>query len=222
MINKKIIIIFITSVLILSIFFTIFYKNTIKVFKNGNNKNSQEIVEYILGINSYEVNITVEVNSNKNHNKYILKQKYVEPNICMQEVIEPSNISGIKIVNDGKSLTLKNSQLNLNKIFENYTYLGDNCLDLITFIKDYKNNSESYYEDKETQIIMKTTSNNNNKHIKHKILYIDKETLNPTKLEIKDNNERTTAYILYNEVKINNTKKEDIVAFELYDIVSSK
>ncbi len=221
MINKKVFFVVIIIILILAIFFGFFYKKTIKVFKTGNNKTSQEIIEYILGISSYEVKVTVEVSSNKNSNKYILKQQYVSPNISTQEVIEPSNIAGIKLINDGTSLTLKNSQLDLSTVFENYTYLGDNCIDLISFIEDYKKSEESNYEENETQIVMKTISQNSNKYTKYETLYIDKETANPTKLEIKDDNEKTTVYILYNEVKINSTNKEDILAFDLYNIFSS-
>ncbi|MCI8587444.1 MAG: hypothetical protein HFJ49_02395, partial [Clostridia bacterium] len=190
MINKKIFIILIVIILILAIFFGFFYKKTVKVFKSGNNKTSQEIVDYILGISSYEVKVTVEVNSNKNSNKYILKQQYVSPNINTQEVIEPSNIAGIKLINDGTSLTLKNSKLGLNTVFENYTYLGDNCIDLISFIEDYKKSNESNYEENDIEIIMKTLSQNSNKYTKYKKLYIDKKTANPTKLEIKDDNEK--------------------------------
>ena len=46
-----------------------------KKTKNGNNMNSQEIVDYILNINSYKAQITVEVKSNKNTNKYVIKQQ---------------------------------------------------------------------------------------------------------------------------------------------------
>lgn len=221
MIYKKIFIILVIILLILAIFFGFFYKKTIKVFKSGNNKTSQEVVDYILGISSYEVKVTVEVNSNKNRNKYILKQQYVAPNISTQEVIEPSNIAGIKLINDGTSLTLKNSQLDLSSVFENYTYLGDNCIDLISFIENYKKSNESNYEEDETQIVMKTISQNSNKYTKNLTLYIDKKTANPTKLEIKDDNEKTTVYILYNEVKINSINKEDVLAFNLYNIFSS-
>lgn len=221
MINKKVFIILIVIILILAIFFGFFYKKTVKVFKNGNNKTSQEIVDYILGISSYEVKVTVEVNSNKNNNKYILKQQYISPNINTQEVIEPSNIAGIKLINDGTSLTLKNSKLGLNTVFENYTYLGDNCIDLNSFIEDYKKSEESNYEENDTEIIMNTLSQNSNKYTKYKKLYIDKKTANPTKLEIKDDNEKTTVYILYNEVKINNTSKDEVLAFDLYNIFSS-
>ena len=183
----------------------IFYKNRVKDLKSGNNKTSQEIVDYILNISSYEVQVTVNVTSNKNSNKYVLKQIYQSPNKSMQEVIEPSNIAGVKIENDGTNLKLENSQLNLNKILENYNYLGDNCLDLYSFIEDYKQDNKSKFEEKDTEIIMKTCSNIDNIYIQEKILHIDKKTMNPTQMEIKDNKQKTTINILYNEVKVNST-----------------
>ena len=183
-----------------------FYKNRVKDSKSGNNKTSQEIVDYILNISSYEVQITVNVTSNKNKNKYILKQIYQEPNKCIQEVIEPSNIAGIRIENDGTNLKIENSQLSLSSIIQNYSYLGDNCLDLYSFIEDYKKSEKSKFEETETEIIMKTISNTKNIYVQEKILHIDKKTLIPTQMEIKDNQQKTTIYILYNEVKVNSTK----------------
>ena len=182
-----------------------FYKNRVKDSKSGNNKTSQEIVDYILNISSYEVQVTVNVTSNKNSNKYILKQTYQSPNISMQEVIEPSNIAGVRIENDGTNLKIENSQLSLNTILENYNYLGDNCLDLYSFIEDYKQDEKAKFEEKDTEIIMKASSNIENIYVQEKILHIDKKTYNPTQMEIKDNQQKTTIYILYNEVKVNST-----------------
>ena len=53
------------------------------------NSSSQEIVDYILNISSYETQIEVEVKSNKNSNKYKMKQTYIDNNNTTQEVIEP-------------------------------------------------------------------------------------------------------------------------------------
>lgn len=189
--------------IIISVCGLIIFKKSVKNDKVGNNKNSQEIVDYILNLSSYETQITVTVTSNKNSNKYILKQNYQEPNISSQEVIEPSNITGVKIENDGTNLKIENSSLNINKILENYSYLGNNCLDLSTFISDYKENNESNYEEKDTEIIMNTISNTENIYTHEKTLHIDKNTAKPTQMEIKDNKQNTTIYILYNEVKIN-------------------
>ena len=183
----------------------IFYKNRVKDSKSGNNKTSQEIVDYILNISSYEVQVTVNVTSNKNSNKYILKQTYQSPNISMQEVIEPSNIAGVRIENDGTNLKLENSQLNLSTILENYNYLGDNCLDLYSFIEDYKQDEKAIFEENDTEITMKAGSNIENIYVQEKVLHIDKKTMNPTQMEIKDNQQKTTIYILYNEVKVNST-----------------
>ena len=111
-------------IIVLGISGIFFYKSRVKNSKIGNNKTSQEIVDNILNISSYEVNITVNVTSNKNSNKYILKQTYQEPNKSTQEVIEPSNIAGVKIENDGTSTKIENSQLDLSTILDNYNYLG--------------------------------------------------------------------------------------------------
>ncbi len=193
-------------IVIISVGGIIFYKNRVKDLKNGNNKTSQEIVDYILNISSYEVQVTVDVTSNKNNNKYILKQTYQSPNISTQEVIEPSNISGIKIENDGTNLKIQNSQLNLNTILQNYNFLGNNCLDLCSFVEDYKKDEKADFEENETEIIMKTSSNTNNVYVQEKILHIDKKSQNPIQMEIKDNQQKTTIYILYNEVKVSSTK----------------
>ena len=74
--NKKIIIIVIIAVILLVILsFVLFFKNnTAKNLKIGNNTTSQEIVDFILNISSYEAKIEVNVQSNKNESKYIMKQ----------------------------------------------------------------------------------------------------------------------------------------------------
>ena len=200
--KKKYYLILLFIIFIISVGF-IFYKNSIKNLKIGNNKNSQEIVDYILNLSSYEAEVTVNITSNKNSNKYILKQKYQKDKEHIQEVIEPSNIAGVKIINDGKNLKIENSNLNLNEIIENYTNLENNNLDLSMFIDEYKNSNESNYEEKDDEIIMKVKNHKENIYVKEKILYINKKTYKPVKLEIKDNKQKERIYILYNEVEIN-------------------
>ncbi len=200
--KKKYYLILLFIIFIISVGF-IFYKNSIKNLKIGNNKNSQEIVDYILNLSSYEAEVTVNITSNKNSNKYILKQKYQKGKEHIQEVIEPSNIAGVKIINDGKNLKIENSNLNLNEIIENYTNLENNNLDLSMFIDEYKNSNESNYEEKDDEIIMKVKNDKENIYVKEKILYINKKTYKPVKLEIKDNKQKERIYILYNEVEIN-------------------
>ena len=48
-----------------------------------------------------------------------------------------------------------------------------------------------------------------------KKLYVDKQRGVPTKMEIQDVSQNIIIYILYNEIKINNLQKEDILAFKL-------
>ena len=119
----------------------IFLLNKTNVKKIGNNSTSQEIVDYILNISSYEAKIEVEVKSNKNTNKYILKQQYISPDVATQEVLEPSNISGIKIIKKGNDLKLENTSLNLSnfdtsKVIDmNYMFLKCGNLDNLDFRK---------------------------------------------------------------------------------------
>ena len=200
--NKKLL--FILIIIIIIIFLSIFIsKNVIKKQKNGNNMNSQEIVDNILNLKSYKSKISVQVNSNKNQNKYILTQEYNTENGCIQEIIEPENIAGVKIIKKDNNLKIENSQLDLKKIYENYLGLEDNSLDLICFINEYKDNPKSEFEEKNGEIIMKTKANKNNLYLKNKSLYINKENIRPTKLIIQDNNQNSTIIIEYNEIELN-------------------
>ena len=188
-------------ILLIIILLVLIFKNTTKKSINGNNMNSQEIVDYVLNINSYKAQITVQVNSNKNTNKYIIKQEYNTENGCVQEVLEPSNIAGVKIIRKDENLIIENTNLSLSKMLSNYKGLDDNSLDLCNFIQDYKSSNESGFEQKDNEIIMTTTCNS--KYNKTKVLYIDKEHIVPTRLLIKDDNQNTTIIIEYNNIELN-------------------
>ncbi len=195
---RKIIIVIIIIIICICIFF---YINKSKKIKIGNNSTSQEIIDNILNISSYEAVIEVEVNSNKNTNKYTIKQKYISPDISEQEILEPENIQGVKITKKDNELKVENSRINISKIYNNYEYMTDNCLDLNTFIENYKLNEKEIYEEKNDEIIL-NVENKNNKYKRYQTLYIDKKTGKPTKMEIKDNSKNTSVYILYREVKL--------------------
>ena len=198
--NKKIIIIAVILIGVLS--YVIFFRNnTAKNLKIGNNTTSQEIVDFILNMTSYEAKIEVDVQSNKNESKYILKQNYNGEEDNCQEVLEPSNIAGVKLIRNGNVLKLENTELNLTSIFENYQYVADSCLDLSSFIKDYKQDQKASWEEKNEKIIMQAESQGTSK--KQKKLYIDKKTGKPEKMELQETNKKTVIYILYNEITVN-------------------
>ena len=189
-------------ILILILFVILFAFFMVKNFKTGNNKSSQDMVNDVLNIKSYNATIEVEVKSNKNQNKYIIEQSYKNENENSQEVIEPSNIKGVKIIKENGVLKLENSKLNLLSVFENYSYLSENDLDLSSFINDYKNNKNSNYTENDNEIIIKTENiNSNNKTIKK--LYINKKNGKIEKMEIEDTNKKIAVYILYREVNVN-------------------
>ena len=193
--NSKKIFILLFIIILIAIGLFIFFNNKgTKNFKIGNNTSSQEIVDYILNINSYEAVIEVDVKSNKNENKYKIKQIYNGNDNNSQEVLEPSNIAGVKLIKEGNNLKLENSNLNLTNILQNYEYISDNVLDLGSFIENYNNNSNSKWEEKDNKIIMKTSN---------RTLYINRENGLPEKMEIMDNGKKKAIYILYNEVNVN-------------------
>lgn len=204
--NKKILLFFL---LIISII--IFIQIAYKFLKSGNNIIKSDN-NNILNISSYEATIEVEVYSNKNTNKYLIKQKYYEPNIFKQEILEPQNIQGLTTIYDGNNLILENKSLNLKKLYENYNCIKGNLLSLISFVEEYKKQEEPEVEQTQTEEIIKIKlSESINKYEQYKKLYINKNTNLPTKMEILDINQNTTVYILYREIKINKTSKEDVL-----------
>lgn len=214
MILKITIAIVVIAVIAIIIYF--FSRNVNKNSKMGNNlsnKTSQEIEEYILNISSYEAEIELEVETNKNKTKYKIKQSYTSPNIVKQVVHEPDNISGLETTFDGEKLTINNTKLNLSTVYQNYQYITSNFLWLNSFIEEYKTNGGKIYEENQ-MIIMEVSSKNSNPYNSLKKLFINKETGKITKMIVQDKNQKKLVYILYNEIKINSFKKEDILAFK--------
>lgn len=204
--KKKILIITIIAVIFLLILFFII-KINYKNINSGNtitSKNTDSIVNNILNMKSYEANVTIEITSNKNQNTYKVKQQNIEKNEYKQIVEEPRDIEGMEIIFKDNKLEIKNTKLNLNKIYENYKYIAENELILTSFINDYNSENETRINEEDNQIILEVTLKKElNKYAKYKKLYIDKKTGLPTKMEIKDETQKTLVYILYNEIKIN-------------------
>lgn len=202
--NKK------TIVIIIIIFFIIISTLYYKTQKNGKNisKSIEDLKDYILNISSYEAVTEIEVISNKNANKYIIKQWYASPNIFKQEVQEPENINGLITIYDGSTVRIENSRLNLEKVYDEYNYLSNNILSLNGFIESYKEIEPTYMEEEKEWIIEIKTDR---EHMKYQRLIIDKHLNRPIRMEIMDENKKTVIYILYKEITINNTNKEDII-----------
>ena len=196
------------------------YNKMSKKSKIGNNSTSQEIVDYVFNISSYDAEVDVEIKSNKNSNKYKLRQIYKDKENNSQEVIEPSNISGLKMVREGNDLKIENTKLNISKVINDYKDISNNNLDLISFIDSYKNNEKSNYRDENNQIIMETIIDTNN-YQKYGTLYVSKENGKPIKLEVRDTNQNVIIYIIYNEININTNKISNMEEYAI-NIFSKK
>lgn len=193
--KKNKIIIFVILVLII-ISLKIFLAMNNKKIETGNNDNNQ-----ILNMNSYKAKIEVTVVGNKNTNKYKMIQEYKKGEYCIQEIEEPENIRGVKIEYTDNTLAIKNTNLNLTNIYENYKYMTENNLFLNEFINDFNNSNNSKKEETENEIILTTDcKSQENKYQIKKKLTINKKTNKPIKLEVQDINQNITVYILYNEI----------------------
>ncbi len=208
--TKKLIPIVLFVLLTIIIIIVFLLKNDNKISNSVNNisnKSLEEIEEYILNISSYNSELEVTIESNKNTNKYILEQQYYG-NSFKQVVRKPSNIEGLEIIYENNNLKINNTKLNLSNIYENYNYIAGNFLSLDSFIKEYKkekeNQSRNYaIKSENNYVIMEVKPNNGNKYISYKKLYIDKNTGNIAKLIIQDINKKNLVYILYNKIEIN-------------------
>ena len=212
--NKKSLIILNCIILAITIISVYFINKNNKIFnKNfniGNNitsKSIQEIEQYILNISSYEAKAEVMIESNKNINKYVLKQEYNNSGKIEQIVLEPSNIEGLTISYNEGNLTINNTKLNLQTVYNNYKYVVDNNLWLNSFIKDYRESNNKSISENSDYIVMTVDISDSNNYGKIKILYINKTTGNPEKMLIQDKNQKNMVYILYSEIRINSVSK---------------
>ena len=178
---------------------------------NINSKSTQEIVDNILNMKSYDSNITVRIISNKNENTYVINQTNIENKLFKQEILEPENIKGTMIIYDNGRLNIRNTNLNLNKIYEDYKYITNNQLLLNSFIEDYKNKEIKNIEENENNIVLNVQIDVN-KYIISKTLIVDKNTGKPRELQIKDGSQNTLVYILYNRIEVNGIKEDKVLS----------
>lgn len=196
--NKKIVFIFaIICIIVFSIFYYIF-------FISGNNiiRNQKEFIEDIFeDLECYEADIDVTITSNKNENKYNMKQ-LVDGEDSKLIINSPENVKGLEIEIKDDNLKIINEKTNMEKVYENYKKIINNSLFISTFIEEYDEFPNQIQENEDEIIVEVNLEKNNNTYIKFKELYLDKETGLPRKLLIKDNNQKINTSIIYNDIKI--------------------
>ena len=198
---KKIVVFVVIFCLICVIFY---YKNFLFGNNITKNRSDRNIEEVLSNCDNYVADLTVTVNSNKTQNNYEIHQE-VKDNYSMQEITNGDNIKGVKIELDGENLKISNSNLKLEKVYENYKNMLNNSMFLNSFANDFNNkeNEVKSYEENEKIIFEVKLNSNQNTYIKYKKLYVNKENLKPEKLEIKNNAQNETICIIYNNVGFN-------------------
>lgn len=191
---------FILVFICITIFF-IFYYNFF-ILGNNINRSQDEIVDNIINdMIEYEANIEVKIISNKNENYYKMYQ-IVNSEKNLQIIDKPDNIRGLEIENVSDKLIIRNTKLDMEKVYNEYEFLLNNSLFLNVFVNDFKNNNSRIYEENTDLIFEVELDNTNNTYIKYKQLHVDKITGIPKQLIIKDNTKKTYISIIYNDIKI--------------------
>ena len=201
--KKNIVFLIVIFAIILSIII-FFINNNYKNNKTGNNKSIEEIKQNILNIKTYKATLTVTIVNNRNENNYKIEQE-VTNDYEKQVVLEPEEINGLEMVYKNGTLEIKNTDLNLSKIYNNYPNISENNLFLTQFLQSYQNGEEenkSIDTTDENKMVMKVKTNRNKYNVTQ-VLYVNMKNLKPEKLEILDNNNNIRVYILYNEIEIN-------------------
>ena len=180
-------------VIILLLVFIFLYYNT-SIF--GNTiiiKDENKVAKACLdSLYNYEAEIEVTIKSNKTTNVYDMKQK-VQGGYSYFEVISTGKINGLKVEFENKNLKITNTELKLNKIYDNYEGIMKNSLFLNNFVDEYKSTNSTTYKEND-KIIFETGD-------KSKKLFVSSKTLKPEKLEIKDNTKNTAICIVYKRIE---------------------
>ena len=189
-------------IVIVILFFVFTYKNQ-KIGNTINNKSTDEIVRNVLSISSYKAIAEVTIQSNKTTNHYTVMQEYIHGQGWKQTMIEPEELAGVITSYHDGTITLENTNLGLQKLYESYEdyhYMNQNALWLSTFISGFT--GESTITENEEEIIVENRQNHS-PYLGNQILHISKKTKLPTEMKIQDNNKNTTIYIKYKEIQLN-------------------
>ena len=180
-------------VIILLLILIFLYYNTSIFGNNITIKDENKVAKACLdSFYNYEAEIEVTVKSNKTVNTYEMKQK-VDGGYSSFEVTSTGKINGLKVEFEDKTLKFTNTELNLNKIYDNYEGIMKNSLFLNNFADEFKSTDSTTY--KEDNNFVFETSNGKKK------LYVSSKTLKPERLEIKDNNQNTSISIIYKRIE---------------------
>lgn len=176
-----------------------------KFLIHGNNKNIEsisELDEFILSIRNYNIEAKVTVYSNKNSNTYTLKQYKME-DYQKHEIFCEDRNEGLIIENNGNKLTIKNTVLGVEEVFDNYEEVAKNAVSFEAFLDDYiAADDRNVVEENDKYIVFIKVKNLANRYIENKTLVINKKNGNVEKIEIRDVNNNETIVIEYIKFQI--------------------
>lgn len=155
--------------------------------------------EKMVNIKEYTCIAEISASGNKSTKEYVVKHEYKKPDDYKLEVISPESLKGKiihytrdKIVVENKTIGDKIELPNTGR--ENqYMFIGD-------FIKNILQNENVEVKLTGNNLILRTDIPGGSKYFTTQILYVDKESKNPTKMEILDESGDTRFIIRYKDL----------------------
>ncbi len=185
---------------IVFLFFCVF-----KFWVVGNNKiveDVDDLDEYFLGMKNYRASCVVSVVSNKNENTYRLSQVQ-QDGVLVQEVVDADTGDGVVIECDGNKVTVRNTALSLEKVFDMYGEMFNSSMGLDAFIEDYVADSRREVREENGYFIVSVRAKNSqNRYSKSKVLYFNRESNSIEKIVVKDINNNDLVIIEYISLEI--------------------
>lgn len=189
---------YIVPILIFVVFFSLgisIYINSIK----KNNLSEKDYLERLFFLETYCLEATVNIKSNKNENTYTIKQIVDRRNQKYKMVFDD-----VIVMHVNNTLHVKSDKQKNEYSIENYELNLSNTLfleDIIDCSRDEINRLETIDDKNVVKILIELKGGN--KFTRYKELEIDKVTKNPIKLSVLDENKKVYMDIIYNRFDSN-------------------
>lgn len=187
------------------LFILVFIFCEFKFLITGNNKSIEDVDElnkYILSIKNYNAEAIVTVFSNKNSNTYMLNQS-CKDGVLVQTIEDSDSSIGVVIESEGNRVTVRNTELSFEMVFDMYEEACNNSLGLDAFLEDYVIDNHKGIDENDTYFIVNVKAKNSqNKYSKSKVLYFNKENNSIEKIVVKDINNNEKIIIEYSMLEI--------------------
>lgn len=152
----------------------------------------------------YEAEAEVKITMDDKESTYKLRERYINKDEIIIEILEPKESNGITIEYRGDKILLNNSSIDQSISLNTMKGINKGLLfgeifedrDLIESIKEEKVHDIDYY-------VIDYIPESENKYNHRKLIYLNKKDFQPYRMIILDENDEQRVLILYKDFKFN-------------------